>query len=250
MAEIVCNFCRKTFKTYRTGRKFCSNECYIKSHQPTVSKNELQEMYWNKNHSMQEIAKIVNVSAGTIHNWLRKNNITTRGKNPKQVICDYCGKEFLESPSRYKRNFKHNFCSNRCYGLSKRQRTSFICKQCCKEFDRTKCEIEEGRIHYCSHECFGEHHTGEKNNNWRGGWEPYYGPNWDRQRKKTLIRDNHKCIKCGVQERLIVHHKIPFRLFGRGRYQKANNLDNLTTLCVFCHKICEITGGQHGINSG
>lgn len=82
---------------------------------------------------------------------------------------------------------------------------------------------------------------GENNPAWRGGYEPYYGPNWKEQRRKALERDGFKCMNCGrTQEEngkeLDVHHIIPFRVFGRKRYKEANDLSNLIALCMKCHR--------------
>ena len=86
---------------------------------------------------------------------------------------------------------------------------------------------------------------GEKNPAWRGGYEPYYGANWTQQRRLTRKRDNYTCQKCGIQENgreHDVHHIIPFREFGLKRYKEANSLDNLTTLCMSCHR--KLNGGD------
>ena len=81
---------------------------------------------------------------------------------------------------------------------------------------------------------------GEKNPYWKGGYEPYYGPNWEEQRIKALERDGHRCRVCGVNKgKLDVHHIVPFRNFGRRHYLKANTLDNLITLCISCHATLE-----------
>lgn len=80
--------------------------------------------------------------------------------------------------------------------------------------------------------------AGSKNPNWRGGREPYYGPNWYKQRNKCLERDNHICQFCGAKEngrKHDIHHKIPFRIFGVKLYKEANDLENLITLCRSCH---------------
>ena len=83
------------------------------------------------------------------------------------------------------------------------------------------------------------HYRGEDNPAWRGGYEPYYGPNWEEQRRKALDRDKHLCQKCGAKENgreHDVHHIIPFRIFGIKRYEEANQIDNLLTLCIGCHR--------------
>jgi predicted HNH restriction endonuclease len=36
---------------------------------------------------------------------------------------------------------------------------------------------------------------------------------------------------------LQAHHIIPFEMFGIARYEEANQLSNLMTLCIGCHKM-------------
>jgi 5-methylcytosine-specific restriction endonuclease McrA len=47
--------------------------------------------------------------------------------------------------------------------------------------------------------------------------------------KKVLERDGWRCRKCGSLEDLQVHHKI------RRSQQGNDSLDNLVTLCAYCH---------------
>jgi len=102
---------------------------------------------------------------------------------------------------------------------------------------------------------FGKHHSqstrnqmsllkqgmfcGSLNPAWKGGYEPYYGPNWHEQRRKALIRDNFTCHRCFGKRggRLEVHHIIPFRQFRN--YIEANRLENLLTYCIRCHREVE-----------
>ena len=68
-----------------------------------------------------------------------------------------------------------------------------------------------------------------------------YGPNWQRQRRLALQRDNFTCQICGAPERERphhVHHKQAFRTFNS--YEEANQLDNLITLCPPCHRRAEL----------
>jgi DEAD/DEAH box helicase domain-containing protein len=71
-----------------------------------------------------------------------------------------------------------------------------------------------------------------------------YGPNWARQRDAARARDGFKCVVCSKPEasgqQHHVHHRKPFRTFGyvRGEnehYLRANDLDNLMTVCPSCH---------------
>jgi len=47
--------------------------------------------------------------------------------------------------------------------------------------------------------------------------------------KRVLERDGWRCQKCGTLENLQVHHKI------RRSQQGDDCLDNLVTLCAYCH---------------
>lgn len=85
---------------------------------------------------------------------------------------------------------------------------------------------------------------GEKNPAWRGGYDHYYGPNWQEQRRRARERDRYFCQRCGISEKEIeyelhVHHIIRFGDFGEKRYQEANTLSNLISLCRPCHLIVE-----------
>ena len=86
-----------------------------------------------------------------------------------------------------------------------------------------------------------------------------YGPQWPQIREQVRARDGYKCQVCGRSEmnrQHDVHHKVPFRMFLKGTptspdvglqsqetlqsaITRANQLDNLTTLCPECHKKAE-----------
>ena len=73
-----------------------------------------------------------------------------------------------------------------------------------------------------------------------------YGPGWKDIRERARARDGYTCQMCGRPENKRqhdVHHKIPFRMFrdenGQVQPERANNLENLTTLCPECHKKAE-----------
>jgi DEAD/DEAH box helicase domain-containing protein len=88
-----------------------------------------------------------------------------------------------------------------------------------------------------------------------------YGPAWPKIREQVRARDGFCCQVCGIAEgarQHDVHHKIPFRQFLRAtpadprtetpagwgaarpeQVARANQLDNLVTLCPECHHKAE-----------
>lgn len=67
-----------------------------------------------------------------------------------------------------------------------------------------------------------------------------YGKDWNRIRELVRRRDRFTCQSCGRIEENIpfhVHHKIPFKCFVS--IEKANDADNLITLCPICHRLAE-----------
>ena len=61
-------------------------------------------------------------------------------------------------------------------------------------------------------------------------WEfPEYPENWEEIKETTKKRDGYRCVKCGSQINLHVHHKKSLNNGGK------NSLKNLVTLCEQCH---------------
>jgi len=52
---------------------------------------------------------------------------------------------------------------------------------------------------------------------------------YERLMKRVLERDGWRCRKCGSPKDLRVHHKV------RRSQQGNDSLDNLVTLCAYCH---------------
>jgi hypothetical protein len=83
---------------------------------------------------------------------------------------------------------------------------------------------------------------GDFHPSWKGGSRKYteYGSNWDTQRQKALKRDNHTCQSCGDNnKKLDVHHmkRITEYLTDKDKCEIGNDLENLITLCRYCHII-------------
>lgn len=56
-----------------------------------------------------------------------------------------------------------------------------------------------------------------------------YGDDWIVQRTSCLQRDEYTCQHCLTTKNLEVHHWVPYR------FSLSNDLDNLITLCNYCH---------------
>lgn len=106
-----------------------------------------------------------------------------------------------------------------------------VCRVCGNEFRRwTDTAV------YCSRVCmtadYRERNTGAGNPAWRGGKWKYKGRSWAAVAERVIERDR-VCADCGTGERLIAHHLIPQRFWLD--LDRANELDNLLTLCSPCH---------------
>lgn len=193
------------------------------------------------------------------YEWQKKNSL--RGKdNPlwKRVkkVCVVCGETFYLPPAWLRKKGKRGqFCSRKCAGKWRSEnirgekhpswrggKIKKVCETCGKEFTIFSAWLKRNRGRFCSKSCFLEWMKitmqGENNPAWKGGLAEYYGPNWDEQRRKALERDHHICQVCGALENErehSVHHIVPFNEFGLERYQEANRLGNLMTLCHPCH---------------
>lgn len=268
--EVKCDYCGEEFQK-KPGQvrenNFCSQECYHKWKQEDKKRNP----NWNGG----KVTKICEECGEEFKVWPSREErkfcseecknkahskfMEGRGRNRKTVECDWCGKEFEKIESHVR---EHNFCSRECQGKYysenrggedywgyKGKQVTKKCKMCGKEFTVPEAWIRKGRGRFCSRECYGKWYSenicGGNHPAWKGGYEPYYGPNWYKQRRKARERDNHTCQLCGAEKdgkEHDVHHIIPFREFGLENYKKANSLDNLITLCRSCHSQVENGG--------
>lgn len=166
----------------------------------------------------------------------------------EMVSCDACGTG-IDRP-KWKRELNERHYCQECWGDAK---VPLECERC---GDLTKVwpsVVDKRR--FCSTDCasewFGEEYSGQNSPRWRGGYEEYYGPNWRRQRRRAIIRDQARCSDCGLTEaesqeqfgeQLSVHHIAPVREYIDGDkldHEQANRLQNLVTLCRPCHSARE-----------
>lgn len=180
----------------------------------------------------------------------------------KVISCDWCGNETEKYSSNITDN---NFCSRECYNswnseqkkgsgnpMWDNAKTCVVCDGCGKSFEKFEENIKENN--FCSQSCrlewFEEEHgqdwpvmKGKDNSAWSGGYDGYYGENWNEERRKALYAAEYECELCGmVREEhydeygfdLDVHHRIPLRSFDV--VEKANFQSNLVVCCRSCHQ--------------
>jgi len=178
------------------------------------------------------------------------------------VECNQCGDSYRTYPTL---EDESRFCSQECKAEWQSEnrkgedhpnynRIECECEICGETVHRQPSQLERMENVFCSQECHREyqsiHQRGEDHHHYKPESIDDYGPNWHRQRRKALERDNHKCQFCGLPESehhqgLSVHHITPREAFmqdGEFDYEQANKLDNLLSLCQACHRKVEQWG--------
>lgn len=188
-----------------------------------------------------------------------KKGSTNWRKGTGQIVtkaCPVCGNPFTVPLWRVNEGVGKT-CSMACRNIwlsrVKSRSITIECTACGREINREPYAATGER--FCSRRCANSRFTGKTgsdNPNWRGGRVTYYGPNWKEQRRLARQRDEHTCQRCTVAEHeygqeLDVHHIRPFREFGyvpgvNETYLQANDLNNLISLCMRCHKEVEPNG--------
>jgi 5-methylcytosine-specific restriction endonuclease McrA len=198
----------------------------------------------------------------TDHSEHWKDNTPVQyGKNygSVSVECAFCGDSLTRKPSEVRTRTRF-FCDYDCKGDFMSQQTgeesrrwaggmvTIECESCGEEVQVKPAEVNESR--FCSQECMlewrSEQFSGENHPRWQGGYKRYYGPNWRKQRRRTLERDGFECQICSMDREEhqqeygcnpVVHHVVRFGDFDD--YETANKLNNLVTLCKRCHGLVE-----------
>lgn len=261
-----CRKCGESFTSLRSAKRaYCSAACYGRK------EGQRDPEKWTKS-----VCPQCGESFEYLNCWPRKfcSNICAGKANVVNIahfapsrfiaICEECGESFETTPKQT----RGRFCSRTCFGkwLSKEDRCAAgrhnrgrklgrpanagpvvtkPCEVCGNEFV-TKAS-HQARRRTCSKLCYGALLAtliaGENNFNWKGGYDPYYGPSWRPAMREARKRDK-VCVDCGKTPKengraLDVHHIIPFRLFGLECHIEANDLSNLVALCKVCHLLRE-----------
>lgn len=170
--------------------------------------------------------------------------------NKKPVECEHCGETLYKADWERERH-EYFYCDD-CWG---NVTVEITCEWCGGKKEVWPSHDHDDR-RYCSIDCLGQwmsdNLTGEDHPRWQPGEKPeYYGPNWRKNRRRALERDQYRCQHCGITqpehvveygESLTVHHLEPIRTYATDNewdYEQANRLENLQTLCRSCHITAE-----------
>ena len=104
------------------------------------------------------------------------------------------------------------------------------CQHCGEQFETYKKWIARGGGKFCSRRCAGKARVGNAGSSRGYGWE----------KTRQLVRERDgACVCCGGKDEgreLSADHIIPWYAV-KGDVEKANNLDNLASLCAPCHGV-------------
>jgi endogenous inhibitor of DNA gyrase (YacG/DUF329 family) len=257
-----CPVCGKEYGYYKCRPvQTCSRACHLQLKFPDarVATNcpECGKEFWYLKSWPRKFCSRACAGKTTI------SNIPGWRPTAYEAICEQCGKVHTVMPKMT----RGRFCSHACFGQwmkenapsgpdnpkygKKYGRPAHLpppptksCVVCGKEFVTKQSHMFRRKC--CSKECLAVLQStqiaGANNFNWKGGYTPYYGPNWRSQRRLVRQRDNYTCQRCGITEQALnreldVHH---IRRFGDfADYRQANQGSNLVSLCNACHKIAE-----------
>ncbi len=163
------------------------------------------------------------------HQHKKENNGNWKGGEETRC-CPVCNKSF-----QVKRGINKLTCSEECYVEWQRMTTTarginkvkVNCAYCGNELQLFPSQVHE--MNFCNRFCLAKMFpkNAENNGNWKGGNSRYF-------RNQTMIRDNHKCVVCGFDVVVDVHHITPRANGG------TNDFSNLITLCPNHHRMADL----------
>lgn len=152
--------------------------------------------------------------------------------NTKQ--CSKCRKIKEVSQFSYDKS-KHDGMYSSCKGCvritqgfkPRNKKTEKTCRYCGIHFFPRPYQVRthKGEDYFCSRDHFYKHGKSNRKSLYTGGY-----------RKRILARDNNRCVICGIEENLHVHHIKTRGSGGKDEYS------NLITICVLHHR------EAHGVN--
>lgn len=158
----------------------------------------------------------------------RRHAVQLKPFVPPIVRCSTCHKDFENRQGPAKP--VPQYCSRACFHASQTTRVALVCRQCEVSFERRR-YMQAWSQHegpFCSMACYADWQRGRTKT--PAPRPPKTGPQWERPRLAALERDQYRCVDCGSEDRLEVHHIVTWKP------GDPHELDNLATLCVPCHR--------------
>lgn len=137
------------------------------------------------------------------------------------IDCAQCGTPFKVFQSEIEKG--RAFCSVSCRAEKKKLRIALTCLHCERMFEVRPARAVVAK--YCSWWCFRKATTQLSEDEREYTAHSLYRKN----RKIVRERDGFRCVECGSEENVQVHHKVPYRIF------RDHSIDNLECLCLTCH---------------
>lgn len=182
MAKYICLNCNKEYSSRKKNSKFCSLECKHQYNRVNyncdycnkpivIYKNKYEKLLSGKRKGIycsKECAdkahtyQVINICThcgkeykitrafGDIQKFCSKEcyiEYKNSHSKKREVECKYCGKPFKTLHPNQK------YCSRECAGKGQRNRVACTCKNCGKQFERIKSEVDKNKRHYCSIDC-------------------------------------------------------------------------------------------------
>lgn len=194
-------------------------------HEKLTDAEWLRQKHHDERLACHEIADELPVSKDTVLRWLQKHGIERIWRHAKRPE--------LDDAEQLREWYVEQELSSADIG------NIIDVSHTCVQHHLRRHGIELRESHFTG-ELSGPDHPA-----WKGGYDPYYGPNWQEQREKALRRDNYRCVDCGITNEehkqkfgraLTCHHVTPIREFKQKYdapewWERANELENLVTLC-------------------
>lgn len=150
-----------------------------------------------------------------------------------KFACPVCGETFYDWPSQHPVTCGKESCYREWQRLTNAARGSnkiiVKCSYC--GGDVRIWPSQQNEYNYCNRHCQDRHRStldwsGPNGTNWRGG-------RWRWWQEQALIRDNYRCVICGFDVVVNVHHITPRSEGG------TDDVSNLITLCPNHHAMAD-----------
>lgn len=161
------------------------------------------------------------------HQHRGKHNGNYKGGKSIQV-CPVCFSQFLAYESQGQVTCGNDNCYREWQRLTTTARgvnkIETSCAHCGTKIFKWPSQIQERN--YCNRYCLAADNPkiANLNGNWQGG-------KWKFIKEQTMIRDNYRCVICGFELIVHVHHITPLSDGG------TNDFNNLITVCPNHHEM-------------